>query len=110
MKSSISKSKVVQWVDCNSEDARLLIGEKLTLSPEVTSKMVMPRWSLDGRNDPVSLESMQSVLIDVGMLKTSTLVDQRYDETLLNELLLSKSQTSDNAGTEAQSEWPPCKT
>ncbi len=66
--------------------------------------MVIPRWSLDGRNDPVSLESMQSVLIDVGMLKTSIPVDQLYDETLLNELLLSQSQTSDNAGAEAQRE------
>lgn len=82
--------EAVKWIDRNPDDARLLIGNKLSLSTEVTSKMAMPQWSLDGRNDPTSLESMQSVLLDVGMLKAPIPVNQLYDETLLEEVLKEK--------------------
>ncbi len=84
--------EAVKWIDRNPDDARLLIGKKLSLPTEVTSKMAMPQWSLDGRNDPASLESMQSVLLDVGMLKAPIPVNQLYDETLLEEVLKERKK------------------
>jgi hypothetical protein len=52
--------------------------------------MKLPRFSLDGLNDPALLESMQPVLVETGLLKALIPVNQLYDETLLNEVLAEK--------------------
>jgi len=82
--------QAVKWIDQNPEKARLILAERLSLSPEVASKMYMVRFPLDGRNDPALLESMQTVLINISMLKAPIPVNQLYDETLLNEVLAEK--------------------
>jgi ABC-type nitrate/sulfonate/bicarbonate transport system substrate-binding protein len=77
----------VKWVYVNPKEAGSILGKKLNLSSDVTSRMIMPQWSLDGHNDPVSLENTQRVLIDVGLLNSPIPTSQLYDETLLNEVL-----------------------
>jgi hypothetical protein len=52
--------------------------------------MKLIRCPADGRNNPLLLDSMQSVLMDIGMLKTAIPAKQLYDETLLNEILAEK--------------------
>jgi NitT/TauT family transport system substrate-binding protein len=70
--------------------ARLMIGQKLKLSDEVTQKIWMMTFPPDGRNDPSILESMQQVLVSTGMLKAPIPVSQLYDETLLSEVLAER--------------------
>jgi len=82
--------EAVKWISQNPEKARAVLGKRLSLTPEVISKVGLPRYSLDGRNDPALLQSTQQVLIDVGMLKAPIPVNQLYDETLLNEVLAEK--------------------
>jgi len=82
--------QAVKWIDQNPEKARSVLVNRLTLSPEVGQKMKLPRFSSDGRNDPVLLENMQPVLINAGMLKAPIPANKLYDETLLNEVLKEK--------------------
>ncbi|MBM4446490.1 MAG: ABC transporter substrate-binding protein [Chloroflexi bacterium] len=82
--------QAVKWIDQNPEKARDILAKRLNLSPEVAKKMNMPRFSADGRNDPVLLESMQTVMINASMLKSPIPASQLYDETLLNEVLKEK--------------------
>lgn len=78
------------WINHNPDKIKLVISRALGITPEVTQKMKMLRFSLDGHNDPALLESMQPLLIDVGMLKAPIPASQLYDETLLNEVLNEK--------------------
>jgi len=50
----------------------------------------LPRFSLDGRNDPALLENMQQTMVSVGMLKALIPAGHLYDETLLDEVLKEK--------------------
>jgi NitT/TauT family transport system substrate-binding protein len=79
--------EALKWISDNPDDARRMIGERLNLSSEVSQKMSVPRYSLDGRNDPALLESMQPVLVEAGLLKAPIPASQLYDETLLDEVL-----------------------
>lgn len=85
-----AQMQAVKWIDQNPEKARSILTKRLALSPEVAQKMKLPRFSSDGRNDPALLESMQSVLVETGLLKAPIPVNQLYDETLLNEVLAEK--------------------
>jgi len=82
--------QAVKWINDNPEKARAILARRMSLSPEVGQKMSLPRFSEDGRNDPVLLESMQPVLINAGLLKAPVPARQLYDETLLNEVLKEK--------------------
>ncbi len=78
------------WINQNQDAARVILGKHMNLSTEVSSRISLLRFSLDGRNDPTLLDGMQSVLVDVGMLKARIPVSQLYDETLLKEVLAEK--------------------
>jgi len=82
--------EAAKWIDQNPDAARVILTKRLSLTSEVAQKMKLIRCPVDGRNDPVLLDSMQSVLIDIGMLKAPIPANQLYDETLLNEVLSEK--------------------
>lgn len=82
--------QAANFINKNPEKSRSILIKRLSLSQEVGQKMKLLRWSLDGRNDPALLESMQSVLVNVGMLKMPIPTRQLYDETLLEEVLKEK--------------------
>ncbi len=82
--------QAVQWMSQKPEEARSILAKRLNLNKETGWNMKLVRWSLDGRSDPVLLENMQPVLVDVGMLKAPIPVSKLYDETLLEEVLREK--------------------
>jgi NitT/TauT family transport system substrate-binding protein len=82
--------QALQWTNQNPDESRLILARALNLSPEVTQKMKLLRFSPDGRNDPTLLTGMQSLLIDIGMLKKRIPANKLYDETLLNEVHAEK--------------------
>lgn len=75
----------VGWIDRNPEEARTVLANNLRLSREVGKKIKLLRWPLDARIDPESLEQVQSVMMDIGMLKAKIPASQLFDETLLKE-------------------------
>ena len=79
--------QAVKWIDQNPEKARAILAKRLVISTEVAQKMKLLRFSLDGRNDPALLESMQPLLVEIGMLKRPIPARKLYDETLLEEVL-----------------------
>jgi NitT/TauT family transport system substrate-binding protein len=79
--------ETAKWINQNPDAARTILIKRLSLTPEVAQKMKLIRCPADGRNDPVLLDSMQTVLMDIGMLKAPIPARQLYDETLLNEVL-----------------------
>lgn len=79
--------QAVKWINQNEKEARSVLVKRLKLSQEIGQKVTLLRWPLDARDDPALLESMQSVLMKIGMLKTPIPVRQLYDETLLEEVL-----------------------
>lgn len=79
--------QAVEWINKNPDQARSVLSKWMDLDGEIGRKIQLLRWPLDGRNDPASLEQIQSVMTDVGMLKTKIPVSQVYDETLLKEVL-----------------------
>jgi len=82
-----AQMQAIKWIDQNPGKARAILAKRLAISPEVAQKMKLLRFPLDGRNDPSLLESMQPVLINIGMLKKPIPAKQLYDETLLEEVL-----------------------
>jgi NitT/TauT family transport system substrate-binding protein len=82
--------EAAKWINQNSDAARTILVKRLSLTSEVAQKMKLIRCPADGRNNPLLLDSMQSVLMDIGMLKTAIPAKQLYDETLLNEILAEK--------------------
>ena len=82
--------QAVKWINQNEKEARSILVKRLKLSQEVGQKVNLLRWPLDARNDPALLESMQSVLIKVAMLKAPIPAHKLYDETLLEEVLKEK--------------------
>lgn len=79
--------KAVSWIRQHPDEARLILGRALNLNPDVTRQIKLLRFTSDGRNDPALLESMQPLLIDIGMLKKRIPAGQLYDEKLLGEVL-----------------------
>jgi ABC-type nitrate/sulfonate/bicarbonate transport system substrate-binding protein len=79
--------EALKWIGHNTDGARRIMSERLNLSAEVRQKISMPLYSSDGHNDPALLENMQSVMVGIGMQKSSIPVSQLYDETLLSEVL-----------------------
>jgi ABC-type nitrate/sulfonate/bicarbonate transport system substrate-binding protein len=82
----------LDWIAANKDESRAIIGKMMNLSNEVTQKMRLMNFSLDGRNNPQLLESMQPVMINVGMLKAPIPANRLYDETLLNEVLRERNR------------------
>ena len=82
--------EAANWIEQNPDDARSILGKKLGLTPAVMQKIGLPRFSLDGHNDPALLENMQQTMVSVGMLKALIAASQLYDETLLDEALKEK--------------------
>jgi len=82
--------QALRWTNQNQDEARLILARTLNLSPEVTQKIKLLRLSSDGHNESALLESMQPLLIDIGMLKERIPANKLYDETLLNEVLAEK--------------------
>ena len=79
--------QAVKWIAEKPDRARSVLAKILDLSPDVSQKVRLLRWPLDGRTDPAMLESMQPVLIGLGMLKAPVAARQLYDQTLLSEVL-----------------------
>jgi NitT/TauT family transport system substrate-binding protein len=79
--------KACRWMEKNPDAARIILGKYLSLTPDVVKNVKMMNWPTDMRNDPVLLESMQPILVDIGLLKAPIPASQLYDETLLNEVL-----------------------
>ena len=82
--------QAVQWISQHPKEARSILTKRLALSEEVGQKVTLPNWPLDARNDPTLLESMQPLLVEIGMLKAPIPARQLYDETLLEEVLREK--------------------
>ena len=82
--------QAVRWINQHPDEARSVLAKWLGLSQEVAQKVHLPRWSLDARHDPALLESMQPLLVEIGLLKAPIPVHQLYDETLLQEALAEK--------------------
>lgn len=79
--------QAVKWISENEQAARSILAKRLEVSEEVGQKMNLVRWPLDARNDPVLLESVQPLLVEIGTLKAPIPASQLYDETLLEEVL-----------------------
>ena len=82
--------QAVRWIDQHPEQARSILAKWLGLSQEVAQKVQLLRWALEARNDPALLESVQSLLVEIGLLKARIPSNQLYDETLLEEVLAEK--------------------
>ncbi|HEX9444893.1 MAG TPA: ABC transporter substrate-binding protein [Candidatus Binatia bacterium] len=82
--------QAVEWINRNPDRARAVLAKWMELSAEVGRKIQLLRWPPDGQNDAASLEQIQSVMIELGMLKAKIPVAQIYDETLLKEVLAEK--------------------
>ncbi len=82
--------EAVKWINKNPEGARSILTKYLNVTSDIGQKMLLLRWPIDARNDPALLESMQPLLLDIGMLKAPIPASQLYDETLLNEVLSEK--------------------
>jgi ABC-type nitrate/sulfonate/bicarbonate transport system substrate-binding protein len=82
----------LDWIAANKDESRAIIGKMMKLSNEVTQKMRLMNFSRDGRNNPELLDSMQPVLISVGMLKEPIPASKLYDETLLVEVLKERNR------------------
>jgi NitT/TauT family transport system substrate-binding protein len=83
--------QAVEWINKNPERARDILTKWTELDQKIGRKMQLLRWTPDGRNDPVSLEQIQAVMADVGMLKGKIAMSRIYDETLLQEVLAEKN-------------------
>jgi NitT/TauT family transport system substrate-binding protein len=79
--------EAVKWINQKPEGARSILAKRLNINKEVSQKIKLLHWPLDARNDPALLESMQPLLVDIGMLKTPIPARKLYDETLLEEVL-----------------------
>ena len=82
--------QAVEWINQNPDEARSLLTRRLGLSEEVGKKIILPYWLLDARINPSLLESMQPLLVEIGMLKAPIPARQLYDETLLDQVLAEK--------------------
>lgn len=80
----------VAWIGRNPDAARTLLAKHLQLSPEVGRQVRLLRWPPDARTDASSLEQVQTVMLDVGMLKSRVPMRDLCDETLLRELLAER--------------------
>jgi NitT/TauT family transport system substrate-binding protein len=82
--------QAVKWINQNPEAARSTFAKRLGLTKEVGQKMHLVHWPMDARNDPASLEAVQRMMVEIGMLKAPIPAGRMYDETLLNEVLAEK--------------------
>jgi len=82
--------QALEWINGNPGGARSVLAKRMELDGEIGAKIQLLRGPSDGRNDAGSLEQIQSVMIDVGMLKTKIPARQIYDDTLLREVLGEK--------------------
>ncbi len=82
--------QAVKWITQNPDSARSILAKRLNLSAEVGRNIHLSWWPLDAHNDPALLESMQPLLVKIGLLKAPIPASQVYDETLLNEVLAEK--------------------
>ena len=82
--------QAVRWIDQHPEQARSILAKWLGLSQDVAQKVQLLRWAMDARSDPALLESVQSLLVEIGLLKARIPTHQLYDETLLEAVLAEK--------------------
>lgn len=82
--------QAVTWINQNPDGARAILVRQLGLSQEVGQRITLLRWPLDARNDPALLESIQPLLVEIGLLKVPIPARRLYDETLLEEVLAEK--------------------
>jgi NitT/TauT family transport system substrate-binding protein len=83
--------QAVEWINKNPERARSVLARWMELDGEIGRKIQLLRWPENGLSDAASLEQIQSIMMDVGMLKEKIAVDRIYDETLLKEVLAEKA-------------------
>lgn len=82
--------EAVNWINRNLGAARLTLARRLDLHEEIGQKIHLLHWPSEARSDPASSESIQRVLMEIGMLKAPIPASRLYDETLLNEVLAEK--------------------
>lgn len=82
--------QAVEWINKNPERARAVLARWMELDGEIGRKIQLLRWPENGLSDPASLEQIQSIMTEVGMLDARIAVDRIYDETLLKEVLAEK--------------------
>jgi len=82
--------QALRWISENPAATRAILVKRLGLTKEVGQKVSLLRWPMDARNDPALLDSMQPLLVNIGMLKAPIPAGRLYDETLLNEVLEEK--------------------
>lgn len=82
--------QAVNWIDKNDAEARKILVKRLDMSQEISQKIRLLYFPLNARIDLASLESIQPLLIDIGLLKAPIPASKLYDETLLNEVLKEK--------------------
>ena len=82
--------QALKWMKENPEATRIILTKRLDLSKEVALKLNLMQWPTDARNNPALLDSMQPMLVQLGMLKAPIPAGRLYDETLLNEVLAEK--------------------
>lgn len=82
--------EAVRWMGQNPQAARSLLAKRLDLTREVGEKINLLRWDPDARNDPALLDSMQPMLVQLGMLKALIPAKGLYDERLLDGVLAER--------------------
>lgn len=82
--------QAAKWINQNPDSVRSILTKRLGLTEEVSRKVNLLRWPPDARNDPALLESMQPLLVEIGMLKAAIPARKLYDEALLEEVLAEK--------------------
>ena len=80
----------VRWINDHTDEARLVLARRLTLSAEIAKKINLLHWPLDARSDPALLEQTQQVLLGAGLLRRPVDTRALHDETLLSEVLKEK--------------------
>jgi NitT/TauT family transport system substrate-binding protein len=85
-----AKLAAIAWINQHPDKARSILARRLDLAQEVAQKVRLPRWSLHARHDPALLESMQPLLMEIGLLKAPIPSSQLSDKTLLAEVLAEK--------------------
>ncbi len=84
--------QAVRWINANVEPARVLLARRLDLTREVGARLNLLRYPGDARDDPASLDAMQSLLVETRFLKTPIPARRLYDETLLEQVLAERGQ------------------
>jgi ABC-type nitrate/sulfonate/bicarbonate transport system substrate-binding protein len=75
--------QAVRWIEEHQDEARALVARRLHLTKEVARRIVLLKWSPDGRSDAEQLEETQKTLLTMGVTRRPLVVRDLLDETVL---------------------------